>query len=444
MYLTRRQFTLALGGAAAGLAAARCSVGASAAAEAEPFRLRYILSSCLYGYTDIKEILPEVRKTGATAIDIWPRVHGDQREQLDAWAAGLGIDAALHAPGRAFPWGGWYALRSAWGGRGSYLLLKACAPGVGHLHEDSLSLVLWCGGRRLLIDSGNFSYGSATELDRRMNAYGSAGAAHSVVLVDGHGARRTAVQAALRGQPWEEPRLRADAAARLPNRALAGGAFALVEGAYDDGFGPDAIAVRHRRQVLQVEGRGWLVIDRLLPADEAEHAYARLWQLPPEALAALRHADGRVTAPGLDLVALTPATIAVGAGVESPPAGWYFPSYGQRTAKPDVHLAWRGHGPQLALTWLGDGDGAALTAARCQAEAGAQRVELAWDDGGRLAVVVADGTAELAAAGCRRRGELLAVLGDEAACLADDGAQLLVRTAGGWAASGPWPALPEA
>lgn len=84
MELTRRQFALALGGAAAGLATARCAVGVASAAEPETFRLRYILSSCLYGYTDVKEILPEVRKTGATAIDLWPRVHGDQREQLDA------------------------------------------------------------------------------------------------------------------------------------------------------------------------------------------------------------------------------------------------------------------------------------------------------------------------------------------------------------------------
>lgn len=84
MKLTRREFTVALGGAALAAATARRAACVSAAAEAEPFQLRYILSSCLYGYTDVKEILPEVRKTGASAIDIWPRVHGDQREQLDA------------------------------------------------------------------------------------------------------------------------------------------------------------------------------------------------------------------------------------------------------------------------------------------------------------------------------------------------------------------------
>lgn len=52
------------------------------AAESESFRLNYMLGSCLYGYQYIGEILPEVHKTGATAIDIWPKVHGNQREQL--------------------------------------------------------------------------------------------------------------------------------------------------------------------------------------------------------------------------------------------------------------------------------------------------------------------------------------------------------------------------
>lgn len=54
-----------------------------------PFELKYILGSCMYGYTDVEEILPEVHKIGATAIDIWPKVHGNQREQLDE----MGVDA---------------------------------------------------------------------------------------------------------------------------------------------------------------------------------------------------------------------------------------------------------------------------------------------------------------------------------------------------------------
>jgi sugar phosphate isomerase/epimerase len=47
------------------------------------FSPKYILGSCLYGYMDVATIVPEVAKIGASAIDIWPKVHGNQREQLD-------------------------------------------------------------------------------------------------------------------------------------------------------------------------------------------------------------------------------------------------------------------------------------------------------------------------------------------------------------------------
>ncbi len=53
------------------------------------FRLKYLAASCMYGYTDLASILPEVAKQGATAIDIWPKVHGNQREQMTE----LGEDA---------------------------------------------------------------------------------------------------------------------------------------------------------------------------------------------------------------------------------------------------------------------------------------------------------------------------------------------------------------
>ena len=71
--LSRRQFI----GAAAALATA------PALAAKPKFRLNYILSSSMYGTLPLKEILPEVAKTGAETIDIWPRVHGNQREQIE-------------------------------------------------------------------------------------------------------------------------------------------------------------------------------------------------------------------------------------------------------------------------------------------------------------------------------------------------------------------------
>ncbi|NQT50064.1 TIM barrel protein [Candidatus Kuenenbacteria bacterium] len=44
--------------------------------------LNCLLASCMYGYEPLASIFSEVRKTHATAIDIWPKIHGNQREQL--------------------------------------------------------------------------------------------------------------------------------------------------------------------------------------------------------------------------------------------------------------------------------------------------------------------------------------------------------------------------
>ncbi len=71
--------------------AAASAVGAVARAEdaKQDFKLNYIVSSCMYGKMKLAEILPEVSKTGASDIDIWCLVHGDQREQIEA----MGHDA---------------------------------------------------------------------------------------------------------------------------------------------------------------------------------------------------------------------------------------------------------------------------------------------------------------------------------------------------------------
>lgn len=62
---------------------AAASGGASWAQDKQA-RFRFIVASCMYGEMPLSRILPEVRKTGASEIDIWPRVHGNQREQIDA------------------------------------------------------------------------------------------------------------------------------------------------------------------------------------------------------------------------------------------------------------------------------------------------------------------------------------------------------------------------
>ncbi len=49
----------------------------------DKFRLTYILASSLYGKMRLEDIVPEVHKTGAEYIDIWPLGHANQREQME-------------------------------------------------------------------------------------------------------------------------------------------------------------------------------------------------------------------------------------------------------------------------------------------------------------------------------------------------------------------------
>lgn len=74
---------------AAGCAAVAIARTTPSGVAKEEFRFRYLLGSSLYGYASIESILREASKLQCTAIDLWPRVHGDQREQLDT----MGEDA---------------------------------------------------------------------------------------------------------------------------------------------------------------------------------------------------------------------------------------------------------------------------------------------------------------------------------------------------------------
>ncbi len=84
--VTRRELLKATTAGCGALMATRAAravpLGQSQAAVGEEFALNYMLASCMYGYMYIGEILPEVTKCGATNLDLWPKKHGNQREQL--------------------------------------------------------------------------------------------------------------------------------------------------------------------------------------------------------------------------------------------------------------------------------------------------------------------------------------------------------------------------
>ncbi|WP_077022926.1 sugar phosphate isomerase/epimerase family protein [Fuerstiella marisgermanici] len=78
-HLSRRQMLVS---SAAAVATTAIGSSFAAAAAADGFQFKYMVGSCMYGYLYLGEILPEVAKCGASHLDIWPKRHGNQREQL--------------------------------------------------------------------------------------------------------------------------------------------------------------------------------------------------------------------------------------------------------------------------------------------------------------------------------------------------------------------------
>ncbi|HEY1110121.1 MAG TPA: sugar phosphate isomerase/epimerase [Opitutaceae bacterium] len=77
--LSRRDFV----GLAAGAAALAVSPRLPAA-QADAFKLRYVLSTNQYGALPIASIVPEAKSAGYEGLDLWAGRWGNQREQVDA------------------------------------------------------------------------------------------------------------------------------------------------------------------------------------------------------------------------------------------------------------------------------------------------------------------------------------------------------------------------
>ena len=64
------------------LAAGACALPQTRAAE-PAFALNYIVGSAMYGDLPLATVIEETPKTGAKFLDVWPKKHGTQREQMD-------------------------------------------------------------------------------------------------------------------------------------------------------------------------------------------------------------------------------------------------------------------------------------------------------------------------------------------------------------------------
>ena len=263
-----------------------------------------------------------------------PGVTGDIRGSL----AGLGLDAMLSVPAQlgpeAFPYAGVAFLRQRQDQGDLYLAFDAGPYGRGHQHEDKLGFWLFAYGRSLLVDPGRHLYdGSAASY------YGflKSTAAHSTLRIDGldqHSAGRP--------DTWI-----AKTALDLGWRVVPGEVRAA--GAYDLGYGKgNLVKVVHRREIVFVKERFWVVFDVVTGA--GEHSIESRFQFAPGSL----QVDGAAAHTGFtdaNLLLLTAPTspftgIQVESGRENPRGGWYSESYNRIEPAPALSLT-----VHAALPW---------------------------------------------------------------------------------------------
>jgi hypothetical protein len=164
----------------------------------------------------------------------------------------------------AFPWAGFYVMRSGWEEDANYLVFRAGPLGAAHAHQDKLNVVLWAYGRQLLFNSGGGSYEQSKWRD-----YSVANFSKNTVLVD--------------GQPQFRDTNNRDAnisKAPIEARWESTADHDFAAGVYDQGYGTlTARLATHTRRVLFVKPDLFVIADTLVPSDAAEHTYQARWNL---------------------------------------------------------------------------------------------------------------------------------------------------------------------
>ena len=279
----------------------------------------------------------DMRGVFAIAAALWGR-------PAHAWAAGgpapetlwmlgkAGLEAAAavsaspppDGPTTVFPDGGYVVMRSGWDEEAHQLIFDSgplgCPISAGHGHADLLAIQCAAFGESIVVDPGTGSYSDADG----WRSYFRGTLSHSTVTLDGES------QAHPVGPfVWD----------RRPSARLVDchreGTIEIAEGVHE-AYGRPAESVRHRRRVLFVDRRLWILVDDLEGA--RPHAVELRFQFA--ALPVQVEAESWVRARGhrrgllLRALATRPLALRVTEGGNRPREGWISTAYGQREPAP--------------------------------------------------------------------------------------------------------------
>ncbi len=246
---------------------------------------------------------------------------------------------------------GYLIQRSGWEANDSQVIFDCGGLGMqsgGHGHADALSIVLFSGGRPLLIDPGTSVYNAAPE----WRTFFRSTRAHNTVVVDG-----TSQSIPGGTFDWKQK-----AETRILQEIATDGIDYI--GALHDGYARPPIEITHRRRVAYIRPNYWIVLDDL--HGRGEHDFEFLYHLPPAAeitvLGEERHgeADCRVCVNDatlhMFLYASVPFDTEAVCGRTGPIQGWSSARYGQRVPGPVLRVTLRGPAPVGLMSFLMPGD----------------------------------------------------------------------------------------
>jgi hypothetical protein len=238
-----------------------------------------------------------------------------------------------------FPCAGHYVMRSGWDADDRFMVIDGGPFGTNHQNEDKLNFELWAYGEYLVIDPGSYTY----NYDSPWRKFMTSSLAHNTVAVDHMGQLRRGLRELYFTR---EP---------LDNFFMAADGLVSFRASYDTGYGPErALTVTHTRTALFVNGRYWVLIDRMAPEDDAEHLYEALFMLTGDASA--EDSVIRTAREGANLVIAGAAsaglTMAVTEGQEEPVKRGWRKGGGSVVPNPTGVVATQATGPAVIATLL--------------------------------------------------------------------------------------------
>ena len=253
------------------------------------------------------------------------------------------LESALPRPvSRGFESSGYYLMRSNWSDRADYVCFDCGEQAAGmridsvpnsmHGHADCLSIIVWLGGRPVLIDPGFYCYNGTQDWDIHFRKTG----AHSTALIDGRDQARHVAKMA-----WCHAfRSRLEAWAVDQRQAYVVGSH--------DGYARGPNGVVHRRTVWMRPGGYIVVHDEFL--GEGEHDVELNFQFAPGS--AVLTDDCRLLFRGDTELCWTGShrlTARLCCGGAAPHEGWIAPSLGLRVSAPRLTLTSRITGSKAAF-----------------------------------------------------------------------------------------------